>query len=724
MKKHLLLALAVAMGAFASLEAQVPVVKGRKWDAKTEQFVREAARQPKVSADGVQLAPDVQHVIISCYDAQAVAEAVEATGYEATQITGTIVTADIPAAVIMKLSAMDAVRYINGPVRVKPTMNRAREVTHVNQVHNGTGLETPFTGKGVVIGVIDQGFQYKHIAFLNSDRTSRVRAVWNRYKKDNPTTTVPDGSDGMTGSGGHATHVAGIAAGSRIEGNNYYGMAPDADIIMIPSNFVDGEILEDAAYVKRAAESLGQPWVINMSFGNQWGPHDGTTDYDRGMSELCGEGGLMAAAMGNEQGIKLHASHTFTEQDEVVNLLLTATEDWNLLDLWEQTADGQQHLEVTPFVYNPMTRAKDYKDDSFWNSVAYMSGEINPNNNKEHYQFQVSMGTFSSLSGVFGSRQPQFGVEIKGQPGSTFHCWTNGSGEFTRGQLVGDDTPFIAGDWDYTVGGGAACIPTAVSVSSFNSNAQSVSLVDGYTYTWNVGETGDLSSFSSIGPFLGEEPKPTVAGPGAMVSSAVSTYDGFSATDVALTSVVDKNGKKADLSVASLNRNAYNFYGVKSGTSMATPAVAGILALWLQANPKLDYEDVKEILRQTSTKDNYTGDEEWNADFGYGKINAYEGLKMALEMAEASGINESLNTEAPVTLLKGERQWRVLFNNDETYADISVYSLGGAQVIHERLDDVRRGDERTVSFAGFEPGVYLIRINTTASTLTRKVVVD
>lgn len=722
MKKQLLLALSVAMAASSSLYAQIPVKKGVKLDAGTERFVKTAATAATVSANGETPAPQLQAVIISCTDATAVLDLIAEAGYEGKGITETIVTAELPATVLTELSQSPAVRYVSLPTKVKPTMDKARQTTHADEVQAGTGLETPFTGKDVVIGVIDQGFQFKHIAFRKADKSSRVLAVWNRYRNQNPTTTIPDGSDGMTGIGGHATHVTGIAAGSRVEGNNYYGMAPDADIIMVPSTFVDSEILEDAAYVKQVAESLGKPWVINMSFGNQWGPHDGTTNYDQGMSALCGPGGLMAAAMGNENGQNLHASHTFTADNEVINVLLSHTDDWNMLDLWEQTADGQQHLSVRPFVYNPLTRAKDYKDESFWNSVAYIGGEINPNNNKEHYEIQISMGTFDAMSGVLG-RNPLFGVEITGNTGDSFHCWSNGYGEFTR-LILADGGSCVVGNSDYTVGGGAACIPRAVSVSSYNSTNESVSLADGYTYTWSVGDTGDLSSFSSIGPFLGAEPKPTVAGPGAMVSSAISTYDGFSATDAALTSVVDGNGKAATLAMASLNRNAYNFYGVKSGTSMATPAVAGILALWLQANPTLSYEQVKEILRTTSTKDSFTGSEEWNARFGYGKINAYEGLKKALEMAQSSGINETLNSEAPVTLLKGAKEWRVLFNSNETFADVYLYSLSGAQVRHDRLNNVRRGDEHTVSFSGMQPGVYLIRINTTSSTLTRKVAVE
>lgn len=168
------------------------------------------------------------------------------------------------------------------------------------------------------------------------------------------------------------------------------------------------------------------------------------------------------------------------------------------------------------------------------------------------------------------------------------------------------------------------------------------------------------------------------------------------------------------------------YYGMMSGTSMATPAVTGIIALWLEANPKLTYENILDIMKATGRRDNHVGKVDannWNATWGFGKIDAYNGLKKALEMKGQSGIDETLNSEAPVTISKNHNEWRVLFNNNESFATLQVFNTNGQLVSSEYVDAPRCGTERVVNLANFAPGVYLFKVSTTASSTTRKLVV-
>ena len=72
-------------------------------------------------------------------------------------------------------------------------------------------------------------------------------------------------------------------------------------------------------------------------------------------------------------------------------------------------------------------------------------------------------------------------------------------------------------------------------------------------------------------------------------------------------------------------------WGVMTGTSMASPTVAGIIALWLQANPNLSVSDVKSILAESAIKDNFTQGPK-SAHFGpNGKIDALAGMRLVLE---------------------------------------------------------------------------------------------
>lgn len=732
MKKYLLLTIACASLSVTGLQAQVELNKGLKWDLSIQRELNGTHRRA-VASRSAAVAADTLPVIVTTTDAPAVADSLQAWGNTAKLFDNTTLTAKVAASDIERLANLSAVTRISLARQLRPLMTTAREYSNADKAHAGEGLETPFTGKGVIVGIIDRGFQYDHIAFKDGQAQTRVIALWDHNGKKDPTTSIPTrGGDGITGVEGHATHVTGIAAGSRIAGNDFYGMAPEADIVMIPSTFSNADILEEARYIKTLAEAAGKPFVINMSFGSQYGPHDGTTDYDRAMDRLTGPGALLVAAMGNEGGSKIHASYTFKTAEEVKTLMVNnkyqdaagneQTCTHALVDIWNAAADGQQSLTLKPFAYNALTKKKNYLTNTFWKR--YLQGEINPDNNKEHYEVFVDLSALAQAAGISNTANMQFGLEIQGAEGTCFHAWTpmpdNGYGEFVR-----KNTTDISPDDEYIVGEGAASIPRAIAVASYNGAPNFVSAADSKTYSYtSVGVTKAVSNFSSRGPWLGEQPKPTVAAPGATINAAINKYVDFNKSDVTITSAVSStDGTKAlRYTTASVSKN--DFYGVKNGTSMASPAVAGIIALWLQANPALTYEQVVEILRATAQHDLYTGQAEWNNKTGYGKIDAYEGLKKALELANTvNGIGETLNTPAPVTLQRGTDNWRILFNNDESHADITVYAANGTQVLHRHIAAPRRGSETVLGFDSLAPGIYVVRIGTTAAALTRKLVV-
>ena len=75
-----------------------------------------------------------------------------------------------------------------------------------------------------------------------------------------------------------------------------------------------------------------------------------------------------------------------------------------------------------------------------------------------------------------------------------------------------------------------------------------------------------------------------------------------------------------------------------SGTSMSAPAASGIIATWLQANPALTPDDIKLIISDTAITDDFTAAAPNR--FGYGKINSYEGLNKALQLASVETVQE------------------------------------------------------------------------------------
>jgi hypothetical protein len=174
--------------------------------------------------------------------------------------------------------------------------------------------------------------------------------------------------------------------------------------------------------------------------------------------------------------------------------------------------------------------------------------------------------------------------------------------------------------------------------------------------------------------------------------------------------------------IPTLTTNEYYYYGLMQGTSMSTPVVTGTIALWLEANPNLTHEQLIQIFKETSNQDAYTkqdGQDYW----GYGKLNAYKGLVKALELKNASGIEEVVNSETPVSILMENNEWRLLFNNNETFANIRICDLNGRLVEQRVLNQVKCGQEEVVSMTGLPTGIYLISIETTKTQTTRKAVV-
>lgn len=705
-----------------SVSAQTPFIPegGKKWDGRLDALVAGGTVQ-RIAAKGVQsVTPQtLTGVIINSSEPAVTADFVKEQGFEAMPITDRVLTATIPATLIPVLAEREEVLYINSTRTYEPFMEKVRPQVGATKVHAGTGLETPFTGKGVVVGVIDQGFEFQHLAFKNADGSLRVKAVWNRnVANSSMTTTIPTRGDVTNDGTGHATHVTSIAAGSKTTYNDYYGIAPEADIVMVPSvGFESSEVLEDAKAIKDFAEANGQPWVINMSFGGHMGPHDGLTLYDQSMSALSGEGGILVAALGNEYDQSLHAGYSFTAAGEVKDFVVIPSADrsyYGTISLWAQHADGQKHLTIKPFLMSG--RNKYYITSSNITSAGGTYWEaVDPYSKKQGCEIYVPMTRLYSNAGINSSNY-YLGVEVTASDPADVHAWTLQGGGTFASRLTGADC--VKGDNKYQVGEGAASIPRCVSVASYNSSKSITSAIDGVTHSYSVGSVDDISNFSNVGPYLGDQPKPTVAAPGAVVKAAISKYDGgFDSKDLSIVDII-----KID------SRNYYYYAGM-SGTSMASPVVAGCVALWLQANPKLTYENIVEILKTTSVRDNYTqagfntGNDEWNDRWGYGKIDVYEGLKMALKMAAESGINKVVSPASPITLQKGLNEWKVLFNNDESFADIALYTTDGRPVWRKNITQPRQGEETVISLRGTTPGAYLIRINTTAGTLTRKVLV-
>jgi subtilisin family serine protease len=187
---------------------------------------------------------------------------------------------------------------------------------------------------------------------------------------------------------------------------------------------------------------------------------------------------------------------------------------------------------------------------------------------------------------------------------------------------------------------------------------------------------GALASFSSKGPRYDGAMKPDIAAPGVAIASAISSFTNGTYTSVANTD---------------FNNTTYRFAKF-SGTSMASPMVAGVVALMLEANPYLSSAQVKDIIMQTSRQDNFTGSipSEGSPQWGAGKINAYAAVQIAVQtlgFVESTPLIEwsvypnpvqhylhftivELPEFAEVIALDGKRYWVAIENGKMTVQDL------------------------------------------------------
>ena len=316
-QKHLLLlVLALITSVTAWTETTNP-----KFDWTTELFLKEQQRQATVQVTAPNKAPDRSRTgnrssrmiaspttidgeaYISCFiylKDPTDLSALRALGVRVEKsFRGlSFITADVPVAQLEALAEIDNVTSIKVSPVVQPQTNIAREKANVNSLLANSdvaqlrGLTTTYDGSGVVVGVIDVGMDFRHIAFKNADGTSRiVRAyvydgnearIYTEAEINNPA-LAPTTDDNTIS---HGSHVAAIAGGSDViidkidnshynmsvtnahDSATYGGMAPGADLLLAGIALYQTHQVAVMAMMAEYADSVGKPLVVNCSWGN------------------------------------------------------------------------------------------------------------------------------------------------------------------------------------------------------------------------------------------------------------------------------------------------------------------------------------------------------------------------------------------------------------------------------------------------------------------------
>ena len=609
---------------------------------------------------------------------------------------GNIRTGMIPVHKLQSVADLPEVIFVQIGQRVHLKTDSARKSSNVDKVHGGvTPLSTSYHGEGVVVGIIDDGFDLTHPNFYDTTGTAnyRIKRVW--FHTDNsgtPPTGYSYGTElttmnAMLNTGTddtaetHGTHVAGIAAGAGGFPNSpYKGVATKSDLVFVGTNFSNVSIAEGIQYIQDYAASVNKPCVINMSIGGHTGPHDGTSVFDKYCDAKVKPGNLIVGAAGNEGDKRLFLGHNYNSTDTLIHTFLVSNKS-NFgndivagADIW---GNRNEQFSIIISLYNTDTditedntiRVDAHTASAFHDTLtgtnsrpvylAIQSG-IDPSNGKPHIIFQVDNtaqpdGDRNIMITVIGHNTATKMWAIP--DGALFVDWNYG-------------VPVYDGNATHTVGEIGGTANSIISVGAYTTKKQWTDL---YTNTLqkapSYDSVGAIATFSSRGPTADGRVKPDITAPGNIVASSMNSFD------VSISNLTDRL-------VDSVNVGGDNYHFVMfEGTSMATPMVTGILALWLERYPELTVEHVKGIFEETAMTDTFTGNIPLMGSntWGWGKIDAFGGLTEMIKYIPGKPTNTTLTLcEGPGNTLAADTGFEAYqWTSGDTARIVSANKSGG-----------------------------------------------
>jgi subtilisin family serine protease len=541
------------------------------------------------------------------------AEALEKAGLKVHSEFGDVFTGTIRIDRVPKLANLDGVELVEGARPLTPELDLAIVDTRANLVHTGPPGRR---GAGVIVGIVDAGIDITHPAFRHPDGTSRILFVWDQaltpasgetspdpygygveYNKaqidtalatSNPFSSVRH----QVGAGNHGTHVAGIAAGNGRGSSQsqpefrFIGVAPEADLVVarVGGGATEGlgtsaSALDAVDYCYRRSSALGRPCAVNMSLGDNLGPHDGTSLLERGLDNLLGAPSrAFVKSAGNAGNAGQHAggpvAHGTTED---VRFQVPESKANEIIDVWYPGGSTFRAQIIDPDgnstgLVNPGASPSNVTLAG-GNLVRIDHRSDDPFNGDRRIFVTLSRGSASQIrSGTWQLRL----VSVSSAGGIRFDTWIQRPPPgFAPATFL---LPHRSNDRTITTPGTAHKVITAAN------------------YTARTPGAGSFTASSSRGPTRDGRAAPTIAAPGTNVFSAASAFGGG------------------------------NPYRADTGTSMSAPHITGVIALMFQKNPNQTQEQIRECLTSTARADAFTGPVP-NTAWGAGKVDAQEAVR-------------------------------------------------------------------------------------------------
>ena len=284
----------------------------------------------------------------------------------------------IQESLIEALADLPQIEYIEKPKRLFFETANGRRVSCIDSVQN----TAPYLwGKGVLVAVIDSGIEYANVDFRKEDGTTRILSLWDQSVEGMPPQGYQLGTEfteeqinealrqktraeqlaivPSIDTSGHGTAVTGIAAGNGrgSEAGRQAGAAPESSLIIVKlgSPRKEGfprttELMQGIDYVIRKAQELGMPVAVNLSFGNTYGSHDGTSLLERFIDDISNYWkNVICIGNGNEGGSGGHTAGRITGQEEaVIELAVQENEEALSVQIWKAYHDVMDISIVAP----------------------------------------------------------------------------------------------------------------------------------------------------------------------------------------------------------------------------------------------------------------------------------------------------------------------------------------------------------------------------------------
>lgn len=693
----------------------------------------------------------------------------EADGVEVLSVVGKIAIVNVPILEAVHVSNLPSVKAMSFQKKLFSRMDMARAESGVDLIHRGSaeqGLKVPYTGAGVVTAIADQGVDAQHINFRLPDGTNRIGYLAHlrynamgtgvaetHYNETNIKEFVTDDPTAY-----HGTHTLGILAGGYdgpvtvakpwddpkvpepakliTENCKYYGVAPGSNIAVSCGDLADVFIAYGVDYMLGYAQYLERPVVFNLSLGSSVGPHDPKSQMNMFLDEI-GRHGIVCISAGNEGDLKLAIRKKLTENETTFK---TFIHPYNYV--YDPDVEGSftarygsvsiYSNDATPFdlqavIYNKKrgyrealrmpvvgdgvgtyyVSSSDYQMDASdiigdatfvkaFNGYVGVGGKIDEQTGRYY-----GMVDFYTLNNIVTNLNDDYvlGFEISGVPGQTIECYNDGQTTWLENYGV---EGFTDGSMDGTISDMAVGHNVLV-VGSYNTRNSWVCLDGGTSRYVGDGFTpGGVSGFSSFGTLSDGRELPHVCAPGAAIISSISypyaqlVADQYGAgyLDYMCSAKLEEDGRT-------------NYWKQEVGTSMSTPFVAGSIALWLEANPELTIDDVKDIVAKTAVRDEAVENTREQVRWGAGKFNALAGLKEAIRRASGiNGIEADAHNDRLILTKEGDRLYKAFVGGSDRIL-AKVYSTDGSLVFSSSSE----GDELTLDLSALSAGVYILNVN-------------